>query len=133
MAARHAGAPSAFCTGISRPSETNTRSSHRAMRTEDDAFFSKRLRNERNTVDFLESGFARLDQRERGLAQRHGAGGARDFLQLARGGARDDELAQLVVHHQQLADRPAALEAGAAAIRATLAHAGLAERPHQPL
>src|SRR5579885_1036951 len=103
-AQRQFGPSSALASAMASWPATKTRSSHSAMRSAC-GFLSKRLRNERNTVDFLEGGFARGDERERGFAQRHGAGGARDFLQLPRRRPGDDQLAQLVVHHQQLADR----------------------------
>src|SRR3954462_10660724 len=82
------------------------------------------LRHKSDTIYLLECGFARLHQLQRRVAQRHRAGGDGSFLQLARRRARDDELAQLVVKHEQLADRLAALEARPPAVAATFAATG---------
>src|SRR5260221_13847078 len=91
------------------------------------------LRHKSDTVDLLKTCFTVIDQPLCGLPERHRAGGTRYFLKFSCRGARDDQVAQLVVQHEQLADRLAALEAGAAALRAALAFAAGAEHAHQAL
>src|SRR5688500_1577596 len=91
------------------------------------------LSHESDTIDLLESGFAGLHQRESRVAQRDGARGARRLFQLARGSARHDELSQLVIQHQELADRLATLEPRAAAFAAAFLSARSADDPDQAL
>src|SRR5688572_4378833 len=90
--------------------DTITRLAPRPMRT---CFF---LSHESDTIDLLESGFAGFHQRGGGVAQRLCARRACRVLQLARRSARHDELPQLVVQDQQLADRLPALESGVTAL-----------------
>src|SRR5438034_11670639 len=85
------------------------------------------LRHKSDTVDLLEACFTVIDQPHRGLPERQRAGGTCHFFKLSCRRAGDDQLAQLVVQDQELADRLAALEAGAAARRAALAFAAGAE------
>src|SRR5438067_12286687 len=94
---------------------------------------SSLLRHKSDTVDLLKTCFTVIDQPLGGLAERQRARGTRHFLKLFCRGARDDQLAQLVVQHEQLADRLTALEAGAAALRAALGFAAGAEHAHQAL
>src|SRR4029078_11599533 len=75
-------------------------------------------RHKSDTVDLLECGFAAARELERRLAQWNGSRRDRRFAQHAHGLAREAEIASPVVHDQQLADRLAALVAGAAALRA---------------
>src|SRR6478672_11969496 len=122
--ASSAEAPGATTTGLAP--DTRMRSAQRPRRV----FL---LRHKSDTIDLLESGFSCLHHLQRGFAQRQGSGGLRRRFQLAHRRARHDQLAQLVVQRDQLADRLAALEAGAAARAAAFALAGLAESPDQPL
>src|SRR6266496_6162524 len=73
-------------------------------------------RNEGDTVRLLEGRFAAADKVQSGFTQGARAGGARRVLQLARGHAACDHSPEFVVHHQELADRPAPPEAGAPAV-----------------
>src|SRR5262245_26395074 len=100
-----------FSTAAGLLPETRIRSWHTQRRV----FL---LRHKSDTIDLLESGFVGLHELQGSLAQRQGAGGARRGLQLARRGARYDQLAQVVVQDEQLADRFPSLEAGAAALAA---------------
>src|SRR5438094_736608 len=94
---------------------------------------SSLLRHKSDTVDLLKTCFSVIDQPLCGLPERQRARGTRHFLKLSCRRAGDDQLAQLVVQDQELADRLAAAEAGAAAMRAALALAARAEHAHQPL
>src|SRR5207248_2179147 len=91
------------------------------------------LRHKSDTVDLLEACFSVIDQPHGGLPERQRAGGTRHFFKFSCRRARDDQLAQLVVQHEQLADRLAAAETGTAALRAALALARGAEHAHQSL
>src|SRR4051812_19312141 len=115
------------CTGVTAfVPETRMPSGPRPMRR---GF----LRHKSDTVDLLESGFAGFYQPHGGFPERNRAGGARSYFELSSGSARHDQLPQFVVQHQQLADRLAALEAGAPAFRTSLALAGNAEGSDQSL
>src|SRR3954469_10011422 len=116
--------PCGTATGL--PPEIRMRSAQMPMRV----FL---LRHKSDTIDLLEIGFSGLHELHRGIAQGLGAGFARRLFQLARRRARDDELAQLVVEHQQLADGFSSLEAGSAAFAATARMTGFAVHPHQAL
>src|SRR6266852_9869300 len=72
-------------------------------------------RHKGDTIDFLERGVAGFDQGKGGLPQRHGACRSRGLLEFSWHLARDDELSQVVAHHEQLADRLAPHVTGAAA------------------
>src|SRR6185503_5061657 len=91
------------------------------------------LSHESDTIDLLESGFAGLHQRHRRIAQRDGARGARRVLEFPCRGTRHDELPELVVQDDELADRLAALESGSAALPAAFAAAGFAQDSDEPL
>src|SRR5687768_3804804 len=91
------------------------------------------LSHESDTIDLLESGFSGLDQRRRRVAQRDGSRGARRLFKLSRRRTRHDQLPELVVQHQQLADCLTPLEARPAALAAAVALANLAEHAHQAL
>src|SRR5260221_6317013 len=88
------------------------------------------LRHKSDTVDLLKTCFTVIDQPLCGLPERHRAGGTRYFLKFSCRGPRDDQIAQLVVQHAQLADRLAALETGVAALPAALAFAACAGPSH---
>src|SRR4029453_15163870 len=79
---------------------------------------SRRLRHESDTVHLLERGLAAAHGVEGGVAQEARAVARRGVLQVAGRRARDDQLADLVVHHQQLGDRLAPAVTGAAAFAA---------------
>src|SRR3954466_6008256 len=81
------------------------------------------LRHKSDTVDLLETCFCVVDQPHGGLPERQRAGGTCHFLALSCRRAGDDQLAQLVVQDQELADRLAAAKARAAAWRAPLVFA----------
>src|SRR5881394_848192 len=85
------------------------------------------LRHKSDTVDLLNACFTVIDQPHGGLPERQRAGGTCHFLKFSCRCARDDQLAQLVVQNQELADRLAAAESGAPAMRAALALAARAE------
>src|SRR5437763_7862457 len=85
------------------------------------------LRHKSDTVDLLEICFAVLYEPHCGLPQRQRAAGIRHFFQLPRARAGDDQLAQLVVQDEELADRLAAAISRAAARAAAAAFAGGAE------
>src|SRR5919204_4083977 len=91
------------------------------------------LRHKSDTVDLLEAGFTVGDKPHGGLPERQRAGGTRHFLELPRWCPRDDQLAQLVVQHEQLADRFAPAEACTSALRAAASTARRAENAHQAL
>src|SRR5688572_29144684 len=80
-----------------------------------------RLGNKSDTVDLLKRGFALAHRLERRVAQEARAAAARRVLQLAQRRAAGDELAHLVVQHEELGDRLAPLVAGAPAFAAALA------------
>src|SRR4051812_14078765 len=135
-AARHSGPLAVAWTGTTccwafegfrprRYSASRRRSAQRPMR--------RWLRHKSDTIDFLQCGFAGIDEPEGGVAERHRARGTRGFLQLARRSARGDQLTKLVVQHEQLADRFSSLEPSASALGTTLGLALLAENPDQPL
>src|SRR3954465_14889829 len=113
--------PCGTATGL--PPEIRMRSAQRPMRV----FL---LRHKSDTIDLLESCFSCLHELHRGFAQGLGAGAARRLFQLARRRARHDQLAQLVVEDQQLADCLSSLEAGSPAFGAAAGMAALAINPH---
>src|SRR5258708_23400215 len=71
-----------------------------------------------DTVGLQEGGDALRPELERRAAEELRAARERELLEAARRRARHDRLAQLVVQDQELADRAAALVAGAAAMGA---------------
>src|SRR5258706_15536425 len=107
----------------SRSPRTFSRSPRRFSRSVD----------KRDTVDLLQRGLALAHGLERRLAQRARAVSLRRLLELPDRRARDDQLADLVVQDQQLRDRLAALEAGAAALAAARGLARRTDHAHQAL
>src|SRR3569623_3666416 len=81
--------------------------------------------DQRDTIDLLQRGAARLHLRVRGVALAARAAARGSFLDLADRRPRDDQFAQLVGEQQDLGDRTAALVAAAAAIPAAAALAEL--------
>src|SRR6267378_7661511 len=86
-----------------------------------------------DTVGLQKGGNAVLHQLERGGAEEFRAARERELLEAACRRARHDRLAQLVVQDEQLADRAAALIAGAAALGAAAAGAELPVRDRRQL
>src|SRR4051812_42450119 len=91
------------------------------------------LRHKSDTIDLLLACFAVLYEAQSGLPERYRAAGTRRFLQLARWRARHDQVAQLVVQHEQLADRLPSLESGSPALMTPTGTAAGAINSNQPL